>query len=164
MHRVLTSAFLAGVIVGPAALVLSADVLGPAVSERLVMTTPTPDGLLQPAMDIVGTDQYRLQLLPANGVSLLHKERFEPDAQASTLLPAIILDSDVAHGDGDCQPHLLRVAEVETDAGRFALVLAPDGNPNALGEDLRLAAPAATRVESSQRAYASPTCWSPSSI
>jgi hypothetical protein len=162
MKRVLTSALLAAAVIGPSAWVLSADVLGPAVGERLVMAAPAADELLHPAMDIVGTNQYPLPLLPADGATLLHKGRFEPAAESTTLLPAIILESDVAHGD-DCQPHLLRVAEVETDAGRFALVLAPDGSPAALGEGAHLLVPAAMTHATDGRAD-SATCNSPSSI
>jgi hypothetical protein len=164
MKRVLTGILLAGIVVGPSAYVLRADVLGPAVGERLVMTMPAPDQLLHPAMDILGTNQYPLPLLPADGATLLHNGRFEPGAEQTTLLPAIILESDVAHGEADCQPHLLRVAEVETDAGRFALVLAPDGSPAALAEGSRLLVPAAMHVERVQRADAAPNCSSASSV
>jgi hypothetical protein len=162
MKRVFTSALLAAAVIGPSAWVLSADALGPAVGERLVLAAPAADQLLHPAMDVVGTGQYPLPLLPADGATLLHQGRFEPAAESTTLLPAIILESDVARGDG-CQPHLLRVAEVETDAGRFALVLAPDGSPTAFGASERLLVPAVTTHSADGRTD-SATCASPSSI
>lgn len=160
MKRVLTSALLAAAVIGPSAFVLSADVLGPAVGERLVLAAPAADHLLHPARDVVGTDEYPVPLLPADGATLLQTGRFEPGAEPTILLPAVILDSDVAHGK--CQPHLLRVAEVETDAGRFALVLAPDGSPAALGSGTLMLVPAA--MTHAGVASGAPNCASPSSI
>lgn len=162
MKRILVNALFAGAVIGPAALVLSADALGPAVSERLVLAAPAGDPLVHRAVDLVGTDEYPLQLLPADGASLLHTGRFEPDA-ATTLLPAVVLDSDVLHGASDCGPHLLRVAAIDTDSGRFGLVLAPAGSPAALGDDLLVAAPAAEAPKSRGDGVRT-SCAAPSAI
>ncbi len=162
MKRILVNALLAGAIIGPAALVLSTDALGPAVSERLVLAAPAGDPLVHRAVDLVGTDAYPLQLLPADGALLLDTGRFEPDG-ATTFLPAVILEPDVSHGGSDCGPHLLRVATVDTDSGRFGLVLAPAGNPTALGENLLVAA-ATAEAPKSRGDSARASCATPPAI
>lgn len=153
MKRILANALFATAMLGPPALVLSADGLGPTVDERLVMVAPAGGQLLHPAVDL-GAREYPLPLLPADGAQLVHTGLFETDT-ATVFLPAVVLESDVSHGDG-CSTGLLRVAEVETEDGRFGLILAPAESPAVFGSEFRVAAPA-TLVSSASSSEGCPT-------
>jgi hypothetical protein len=148
---------LVAALIAPSAIVLSTDVLGPSVDGTLTLKAPASD-LLHPAMSVARPDQYPVPLLPPGDQgSVFTSGRYEPGAELPAFLHATILKSDVAVGDGRCQPELLRVAEVETDAGRFALVLAPEGSSKAVGSDFKTSVAASFAAEPT-RGHGLPPC------